>query len=282
MTLSIVLSFFGSIGYTLKYIKQISMWSSTNIIYIIYSIISVIYFNEVCALLCELCVYIYSFSLNHPNTTLSVLIVFSVFILIYINYININFSVKYPNMYNHLTYLCVVVIISCILFLTFNLSKYLIELLGKYLVKINGKEPDSNQPFDKNKAPSPNNGKGGPGGSSNSATPSSSKHKRHESTEDNSSSRKVRPKPNLSIKIGPQTDIEKDNDKISKCAHDSYSSFQAGTTKDVNDTFCDFNSDSTGKQHKAFDTVGDNVILCKDCLAVICKNCLEDYSSESE
>ena len=92
-------------------------------------------------------------------------------------------------------------------------------------------------------------------------------------------------KPNLTVKIGPQTDVEEDLAKIGKCGHDEHSLFIADTEEDANDTICDFSheSDEKGKPafHNAFDGIGDTAFLCNNCQSVMCKNCVQDFSDDS-
>lgn len=93
-------------------------------------------------------------------------------------------------------------------------------------------------------------------------------------------------KPNLSIKVGPQNDAEKDGFKVGNCLHKELKGFTAATEEEVEDTLCDFTSElGPGQkpiQHKAFDYVEDKALLCDNCHAIICKNCYEETSSESD
>jgi len=92
-----------------------------------------------------------------------------------------------------------------------------------------------------------------------------------------------KPKPDLHIKVGPESDLEKDIQKIANCLHESQSVFVANTSQDAEETMCDFSDtfDSNGRvqSHKAFDSAHDAAFLCNNCHAIICKNCGEDYSS---
>lgn len=92
-----------------------------------------------------------------------------------------------------------------------------------------------------------------------------------------------KPKPNLQIKVGAETDLEKDLEKIGKCLHEEMSLFMANTSQDAEQTLCEFSEefDSQGKfeSHKAFDSASDVAFVCDNCHAVMCKNCCEDYSS---
>lgn len=95
-----------------------------------------------------------------------------------------------------------------------------------------------------------------------------------------------RPKPNLKIEIGPKTDLEKDLNKLGNCSHKDVGSFEAKSEEDVKSTLCDFTSESDLRnkplQHQAFDYVQDKALLCNDCQAIICKNCYDEPSSDSE
>jgi len=92
-----------------------------------------------------------------------------------------------------------------------------------------------------------------------------------------------KPKPNLHIKVGAQSDLEKDTEKVGNCFHEDMSLFMANTSQDVEGTMCDFSDvfDSKGKveTHKAFDSATDVAFVCNNCHAVMCKDCGEDYSS---
>lgn len=92
-------------------------------------------------------------------------------------------------------------------------------------------------------------------------------------------------KPNLTIKIGPQNDLEKDLSNVGNCTHENLSHFVVNTVEDVNQTFCDFGGDhgSDGKPdlHKAFDSVTDNAFVCDSCHAICCKDCVNDYSNDT-
>lgn len=93
-------------------------------------------------------------------------------------------------------------------------------------------------------------------------------------------------KPNLTIKVGPQTDADKDTVNLSNCFHKVVKSFEVTNKADVKETLCDFSSEFSSNnkpiQHPAFDYVGDKALLCDQCHAVICKNCYEENSSVSD
>lgn len=93
-------------------------------------------------------------------------------------------------------------------------------------------------------------------------------------------------KPDLKIKVGPQSDAEKDAFKVGICFHKNLEKFVAVTEKDVEDNLCDFTSeagpDNTPLRHRVFDYVEEEALLCNDCQAVICKDCYHDNSSESD
>jgi len=92
-----------------------------------------------------------------------------------------------------------------------------------------------------------------------------------------------KPKPNLHIKVGAESDLEKDIEKVGNCLHKDMSPFTANTSQNAEETICDFSDkfDSQGKveSHKAFDSASDVALVCNNCHAVMCKNCGEDYSS---
>ena len=79
-------------------------------------------------------------------------------------------------------------------------------------------------------------------------------------------------KPGLpNIKTGPETDLEKDKQKIGFCMHTNQSLYSAETSEQL-DHPCDFIFEGSG-EHPAFDGLGDNCIICDDCHALICKEC---------
>ena len=90
-----------------------------------------------------------------------------------------------------------------------------------------------------------------------------------------------KPKPNLHIKVGAESDLEKDIEKVGNCLHEDKRLFMA--SQDAEDTLCDFSDkfDSQGRveSHKAFDSANDLAFVCDNCHAVMCKNCGEEYSS---
>jgi len=91
-------------------------------------------------------------------------------------------------------------------------------------------------------------------------------------------------KPDLTIKIGPQTDHDKDKSKLANCTHDKTSNFKITSEEEAENTFCDFSNDTEdkGDQHKAFDGPSDNAFICDDCFGILCKNCVQDYSDSDE
>lgn len=91
-----------------------------------------------------------------------------------------------------------------------------------------------------------------------------------------------KPKPDLTIKVKPESGIEKDNFKIGVCTHDKLSLLKMNTESEVDNTYCDFSSDSKTENHKALDGVSDNAFLCDNCHGIFCKNCVQEYSDESE
>lgn len=53
----------------------------------------------------------------------------------------------------------------------------------------------------------------------------------------------------------------------------------------MNETICDFSNEAESKGvqgHQAFENVSDNALLCNNCHAIFCKECVQEYSSESE
>lgn len=89
-------------------------------------------------------------------------------------------------------------------------------------------------------------------------------------------------KPELTIKVGPQNDLEKDQTKIGMCTHENMSDLVMNTPEDVEATMCDFGGDfSEGKYvtHKALDSVTDHALVCDNCHSICCKDCYEEYSS---
>jgi hypothetical protein len=91
-------------------------------------------------------------------------------------------------------------------------------------------------------------------------------------------------KPNLTIKIGPQTDDEKDLQKKSFCLHKDLSDFVPKTQQEAESRNCDFAADmgrdGTFTQHSALSSVSDGALVCNDCNAIICKNCYVEGTPE--
>lgn len=91
-------------------------------------------------------------------------------------------------------------------------------------------------------------------------------------------------KPNLTIKIGPQNEAEEERDRIGKCTHEDMTLLEASTQEQVDKTLCDFAGDEVvdGKpvSHKAFESISDHALVCKDCNGIVCKNCQVEYSDE--
>jgi len=91
-----------------------------------------------------------------------------------------------------------------------------------------------------------------------------------------------KPKPNLHIKVGPETDSEKRLYSIANCLHDNAEDFSAINPKAEAETMCDYSDtfDSKGKieLHKAFEN-SKVALRCDNCGAIICKNCSYDYPS---
>lgn len=100
------------------------------------------------------------------------------------------------------------------------------------------------------------------------------------SVEGNNESKKPKSKPNLTVKTGPETYVEKDKDKIGKCTHDNLSNFIIDKEKEVETTLCDFEGESGKPDHRAFDSVTDNAFVCNNCHGIMCKDCVEVYSDE--
>ena len=191
----------------------------------------------------------------------------STFIVLYINFINLEFKKKYPVLYDILNFTCLTIILFSIIFVFINSS---------YPSKSGSNDPTNS----KNTGNS-----GGPSGPKNpsSTMPSSSKRKHEDESKDAPVIKKVRAKPNLTVKVGPETPLEKDVDKISKCEHESYGIYQAGSKEEVDNTFCDFmGAEQSNAQHQAFKGIGDNAFLCNHCSAITCKDCVESYSSSEE
>jgi hypothetical protein len=94
-----------------------------------------------------------------------------------------------------------------------------------------------------------------------------------------------KPKPNLTLDLPAKDDSEKDKHKIAMCTHDNHSLFMPETLDDCESTVCDFDSGSPqteqGGHHKAFDGLIDAAFICNNCHAILCKNCVEDYTPEN-
>lgn len=93
---------------------------------------------------------------------------------------------------------------------------------------------------------------------------------------DNKPRRKT--KPNLFLDLS-KTDAEKDTEKVGLCDHDHHTTFISQTDRDVESVYCDFNQDQEGG-HRAFDSKADIAFLCKNCHAVACKDCINEYPEE--
>lgn len=91
-------------------------------------------------------------------------------------------------------------------------------------------------------------------------------------------------KPKLTLDLS-KTELEKDKERIALCTHEEYSEFHSSNMNDVENIYCDFDNGETRSsggslQHQAFDSERDIAFLCKDCQAIMCKNCVQDYSSD--
>lgn len=91
-------------------------------------------------------------------------------------------------------------------------------------------------------------------------------------------------KPKLTLDLS-KTDLEKDKERIALCTHEEYSEFYSSNKNDVESIYCDFDNGETRSsggslEHKAFDSEKDIAFLCNDCQAIMCKNCVQDYSSD--
>lgn len=98
--------------------------------------------------------------------------------------------------------------------------------------------------------------------------------------EGNNEGKKTKSKPNLTVKTGPETSLEKDREKIGKCTHDKLSNFIIDDEKEVKTTLCDFEGENGKPDHAAFDSVTDNAFVCDNCHGIMCKDCVEIYSDE--
>lgn len=98
--------------------------------------------------------------------------------------------------------------------------------------------------------------------------------------EESKASKQPKKKPELSVKTGPNTELEKDKEKIGKCTHDKLSNFKIDKEEEVESTLCDFEGENNKPDHQAFDSVTDNAFICDSCHGILCKDCVEDYSDE--
>jgi len=101
---------------------------------------------------------------------------------------------------------------------------------------------------------------------------------------DNEPDKEPAKKPKLTLDLS-KTDLEKDKERIGLCTHDQYSEFHSSNSNDVETIYCDFDNGETRSsggalEHKAFDSEKDIAFLCNNCHAVMCKNCVQDYSSD--
>lgn len=87
-----------------------------------------------------------------------------------------------------------------------------------------------------------------------------------------------KPKPKLFLDLS-KSDADKDTEKLASCNHENYSIFTSQDDKDVEAAYCDFNPEKEGA-HRAFDSSRDITLLCNDCHAILCKECVEIYSDE--
>lgn len=89
-----------------------------------------------------------------------------------------------------------------------------------------------------------------------------------------------RPKPSLFLDLS-RSDAQKDNDRMASCEHTSYTVLASSSDYDVENVYCDFNPENN-EAHKAFDSSRDLALSCRDCHAVLCKHCGEEYTDEFE
>lgn len=214
-----------------------------------------------------LCLNLMGFALN--NITLKIILMLSIIIIIYISYIDKNFKNKYPNLYKILLCICTTIIIIIIAYYTISI---LSNILQSYVLKVGG---ETNPSGNKGTSGTSNTtGSGGPGGSGKPGGSSG-----YGNLPNNEEKRK---KPKLTIITKKEeTPLEVDTKRIAECEHTKRGSFQAGNMKDVEDTYCDM-VDASNTQHKAFEGRYDNAVICKNCFCIICKNCVQDYSSDEE
>lgn len=222
----------------------------------------------------DLCLSLTALALN--NKALVIILMLSIYI--YSNYIDKNFKNKHPNL--HMIFLCLssTIIIIIIAYYTIGI---LGNLLQRYILKIGGE----GNPSDKggSSSTSKSTGSGGPGSSGNSGGSGGSGNSGgFGGTGNLPNNNKKKEKPNLTINTKIQeTPLEKDTKNIANCEHTNRSTYQAGSLEEIHDTYCDM-VDASNTQHKAFDGRYDNAMLCNNCFCIICKNCVQDYSSDEE
>ena len=213
-------------------------------------------FRIIIALFSLTCFYFSLFSLEQINVIIPCIII-GIYLLRIFKGSKHNIKLAFYNIVTLILTLFVVFIMWFVFGLLFSLIISSIDLLGDYLLLMGDKDPSLGE------SSKGGTGTGGDGEGGKPPKPS---------------------KPNLQIKIGPQSDAEKDLQKVGYCSHESHFPFDVTTDEEVESTLCDYptEQDSKGKPilHRAFDYVGDKALVCNDCHAIICKNCYEEHSSE--
>jgi hypothetical protein len=88
----------------------------------------------------------------------------------------------------------------------------------------------------------------------------------------------------LTLDLAHKNEFEEDKQKIGLCTHDDFSQFVPGNSQDVESSVCDFDAGNQENNpegyHKAFEGENDVAFVCNSCHAILCKDCVQDYSSE--
>ena len=93
-----------------------------------------------------------------------------------------------------------------------------------------------------------------------------------------------KPKPKFTLDLETKSQLQKDQERIALWTRYNYWEFVPGSNEEVENTFCDFDNGITKPQHgetkhNVFEEVNDRGFVCKNWHAILCKDCVEVYSS---
>ena len=124
MSLSLIKIFTGILAYVFNYATSPSIkiiFSPLN--FFLLCILINVYVNEInetlhitSSMLYASFDLIYTTLRHFPNVSLFILLLTSIAILYYINFVNLEFRFKYPKLYNILSIICFILIFICIIF----------------------------------------------------------------------------------------------------------------------------------------------------------------------